>query len=71
MSGRVRDAAAILWCSVSGGAVGGAAIRWCRVAKPPVTGRHPLRGANLWGGHSGGVARAELNRRLQAFIPAG
>jgi hypothetical protein len=24
-----------------------------------------------WGRDSGGVARAELNRRLQAFIPAG
>jgi hypothetical protein len=24
-----------------------------------------------WGRQSGGVARAELNRRVQAFIPAG
>jgi hypothetical protein len=49
----------------------GVAVRWCRVAQPPVTSRHPLRGADLWGVVSGGVARAELNRRLGAVIPAG
>jgi hypothetical protein len=27
----------------------GAGIRWCRVAQPPVTGRHPCRGANWVG----------------------
>jgi hypothetical protein len=31
----------------------------------------PGRGAIPFGVVSGGVARAELNRRLQAFIPAG
>jgi hypothetical protein len=44
-------------------------FRWCRVAQPPVTGRHPCRGAILWGVVSGGVAL--LNHRLRAVIPAG
>ncbi len=43
-----------------------AAIRWCR-------GRGGAMGEWFlgWGRQSGGVARAELNRRLQAIIPAG
>jgi hypothetical protein len=48
-----------------------AVIRWYRVAQPPVTGWHPCRGADLSGVVSGGVARAELNHRLGAVIPAG